>query len=296
MAKSNLLQQVREEIRRFNYSHRIEQAYLNWIKRYVHFHDLQHPAESIGKHIAEFLSHLANKRNVAASTQHQVFCAIVFLYEEVLGQSMPHPNQWTHEPQRLPIILTLREIDHIFQRLEGVPLMIAKLLYYAGLDISEATRIRVQDVDFSCDQLTVGNSNRGKGRIVMLPLIINEKLQKQIQKVKFLFQKDMKRGYGGSVLPKRLATKHPNFAKELDWQYLFPSFKITKDSQSGLNYRHHIPDTFIRMAIHQAAEQASIFKPINSRILCRSFVWHLLHNEYDIQTIQALFGYRDIHH
>lgn len=296
MAKSKLLQQVREKIRRKNYSYRTEQTYLRWIVRFIKFCGTIHPLNIKSNEVERFLNYLAVERNVAASTQNQALCAIVFLYKQVLENPLPQLEdiKWAKKPKRLPVVLTKNEVKRIFNHLEGVPLMVATLLYGSGLRISEAIRLRVKDVDFGYSQLLVRDGKGKKDRITVLPCIAIGKLQKQIKKVQLLHEKDSQRGYAKVLMPKALARKYPNASGELGWQYLFPSRKISKDPRSGLEHRHHVSDTFIQKAVRRAVQKSSITKKASCHTFRHSFATHLLENGYDIRTVQELLGHKNV--
>lgn len=296
MAKPKLIQRVREKIRKKNYSYRTEKAYVRWIVRFIKFCGTRHPLKIKPKEIERYLSHLAVNRKVAASTQNQALCAIIFLYKQVLEKTLPEFQhiQWAKKPKKLPVVLTKAEVKRIFIHLEGIPLMVSTLLYGSGLRISEAIRIRVKDVDFGYSQLLVRNGKGWKDRITILPSIAVSMLQKQIKKVQLLHDKDTQRGYGEVLLPKALARKYPNAATKLGWQYLFPSRKIAKDPRSDLQHRYHVSDTYIQRAVRRAVKKTSISKHASCHTFRHSFATHLLEEGYDIRTVQELLGHKNV--
>jgi integron integrase len=233
---------------------------------------------------------------VAASTQNQALCAIVFLYKQVLQQPLPllENIQRAKKPQKLPVVLSQEEVKQIFNHLKGIPRLIVTILYGSGLRISEAIRIRVKDIDFEYNQILVRNGKGRKDRLTVLPAVIIGRLQKQIKKVQLLHQKDTKMGFGKVLMPKALNKKYPNAAKKLGWQYLFPSRKIARDPRSGLQHRHHVSDTFIQRAVQQAVKKTAINKHATCHTLRHSFATHLLKDGYDIRTVQELLGHKDV--
>ncbi len=296
MAKSKLLDQVRSEIRRRNYSYKTEQSYLNWIIRYIRFHGTQHPNELSEEHVEAFLNDLANNKNVAASTQNQALSALVFLYREILNRNYLNLENLDRakKPARLPVVLSVPEITLVMDKLDGKPLLIASLLYGGGLRISECLRLRVQDVDFEYKQLWVRSGKGNKDRVTLLPVKCIDPLKKQIQKVKILHEKDIKQGFGEANLPKALARKYPLENKKLGWQYVFPSSKKIQDPRTGKTHRYHLSDSWVSRRIKEAALKSGIDKKVTPHTLRHSFATHLLQNGYDIRTVQELLGHKNL--
>lgn len=296
MSKSKLLEQVRIEIRRRNYSYKTELAYTNWIKRLVKFHKYKHP-EILGKsEIVEFLNYLASDKNVAASTQNQALCAIVFLYEHILGQPIGTLDNLKRakKPKRLPVVLSKNEVARVMQHLSGVKKLIVQLLYGSGFRISEVLRLRVHDVDFEFQQIIVRNSKGLRDRVTILPQRLQPLLETHIQKVKNLHAMDLKKGYGSVVLPKALRRKYPNAETEFGWQYIFPSKTRAKDPRSGKWQRYHISESTIQKAVKEAVTKAVIHKKVTCHTFRHSFATHLLQNGYDIRTVQELLGHKNL--
>lgn len=296
MAKSPLLNEMRTEIRRRNYSYRTEQAYTNWVVRFVKFHDLQHPGEMAEREVVEFLNFLAEDCNVAASTQNQALCAILFLYEYVLDQPLEEMMDFkrAQTPKKLPVVLTQGEVKKVLHFLEGTPKLIAELLYGSGLRISECLRLRVLDLDFEYNQIQVRSGKGKKDRITIMPQITKKKLKRQVDKVKVLHENDATNGYAETLLPKALSKKYPDAATKLKWQYLFPSPRISEDPRSGLEHRHHISDSTIQRKVKQAVNQSKINKHATCHTLRHSFATHLLEDGYDIRTVQELLGHKNV--
>jgi len=296
MAKSKLLDSVREEIRRRNYSYRTEQAYVNWIIRFVKFCGIKHPKNIEEDEITAFLNYLANERNVAASTQNQALCALVFMYDHVLKDPMPLLKnlERAKKPARLPVVLTEKEVQDILRRLHGLPLLVVMLLYGSGLRISEALRLRILDIDFEYNQIAVRDGKGSKDRYTLLPVSVKGKLQAQVEKVKHLHRKDKKRGYGATLLPKALSRKYPGMENTLPWRYLFPSRRISTDPRTGLQHRYHISDTFIQRSVKKAVRASGIAKKVSCHTFRHSFATHLLMDGYDIRTVQELLGHKQL--
>ena len=169
--KPRLLDCVREAVRSRHYSRRTEKAYVHWIKRYIFFHGKRHPAEMGAAEVTAFLTSLAVHDQVAASTQNQALSALLFLYREVLGVELPWLDDVVRakRPQHLPVVLTRDEVRAVLQRLDGVPRLMALLLYGAGLRLLECCRLRVKDVDFATNQIVIRDGKGHKDRVTMLP-------------------------------------------------------------------------------------------------------------------------------
>lgn len=294
--KPKLLQLLRTEIRRRNYSYRTEQAYTQWVRRFVKYCKLKHPKDIEPHEITSFLNHLAVNRNVASATQNQALCAIVFLYKHVLETPLEFLENLKRAkaPINVPVVLTKEETKQIISHLEGIPKIIVSLLYGAGLRISEALRLRILDLDFEYKQLTVRRSKGEKDRFTLIPEKIIPDLKNHIEKVRRLHNHDLENGNGAVLLPNALAKKYPRAQKDFKWQYLFPSNRFSTDPRSGFVHRYHISTTFISRKVKDATWKAGIRKKVSSHTFRHSFATHLLKGGYDIRTVQDLLGHKDI--
>lgn len=291
-----LLDQLRDALRVRHYSIRTEQAYLDWVVRFIRFHNKRHPRELGAPEIEAFLSHLALKRNVAASTQNQARSALLFLYRHVLHQeslALDNVVQAT-KPQRLPTVLTREEVQHLIDQLTGVHQLMAQLLYGSGLRLLECLRLRVKDIDFAKRQIIVREGKGDKDRVTLLPTKLIRPLEVQLASAKLLHEADLAKGYGEVYLPSALAEKYPNAPREWIWQYLFPAEKLSTDPRSGKIRRHHYLESTLQKAVHQAALRTAIPKRISCHTLRHSFATHLLEAGYDIRTVQELLGHEDV--
>jgi integron integrase len=291
-----LLDQVRELIRIRHYSIRTEQAYLQWIRRFILFHRKRHPKDMGAGELTAFLSDLAIQRNVSASTQNQALNAILFLYRDVLKIQLPwlEEVQRAKKPQHLPVVFTREEVRALLAQLDGTLWLMAMLTYGAGLRLLECLRLRVKDIDFQYQQLLIRDAKGQKDRITVLPKTLIEPLRTHLAKVKVLHESDLRAGFGSVYLPFALATKYPRADREWGWQYLFPSSRRSVDPRFGVERRHHAPEDALQRAIKRAIHKANIVKPGGVHTLRHSFATHLLESGYDIRTVQELLGHADV--
>ena len=291
-----LLDQVRNKIRFKHYSLRTEQAYVDWIRRFILFHGKRHPAEMGAPEVEAFLTHLAVVGRVAASTQNQARSALLFLYKEVIDQPLPWMDDITpaKRPQRLPTVLTTTEVKTLFDRLSGTHGLLARLLYGTGMRLMEGFRLRVKDLDFEQRQILIRNGKGFKDRVTMLPATLVEPLNTHLIQVKNLYDEDLRQGYGVVYLPDALERKYPNANREWGWQYVFPSRQLSVDPRSGITRRHHADEKGIQRAMQQATRDAGLTKHATPHTLRHSFATHLLMSGYDIRTVQELLGHKDV--
>jgi integron integrase len=291
-----LLDQVRDTLRRKHYSLRTEQAYVDWIKRFILFHDKRHPNEMGSAEIEAFLTHLAVDEDVAASTQNQAYSALLFLFREVLQKEFSFPPQALRakKPKRLPTVLTRDEVQQVFAHLSGLYLLMARLLYGSGLRLMECLRLRVKDIDFHYRTITVRDAKGEQDRITILPESLIEPLQDHLRIVKRTHEEDLAKGYGAVYLPYALERKYPHANKEWGWQYVFPAHRLSVDPRNGIVRRHHLDESGLQKAIRQAARLAGISKPVSPHTLRHCFATHLLEAHYDIRTVQELLGHKDV--
>ena len=193
-----LLDQVRHVIRKKHYSIRTEQAYTDWIKRFILFHGKRHPKDMGEKEISQYISYLAVKRNVAASTQNQALNAIVFLYKQVLKRELGDfgSMERAKRPKRLPTVLTKNEADLVLTVMSGTNALMTKLLYGCGLRLMECLRLRVKDIEFEGNQVTVRDGKGHKDRVTMLPIQLKPQLIEHLKRVRIIHEEDLKRGFG----------------------------------------------------------------------------------------------------
>jgi len=291
-----LLDQVRDKLRVKHYAIRTEQSYVDWIKRYIYFHDKTHPRELGAQDVEAFLTHLAVAGKVSASTQNQAKSALLFLYREVLEIELPWLDNVTQAkaPKKLPVVLTVAEVQAVLSRLGGSHLLIASLLYGGGMRLMEAVRLRVKDVDFARHEIIVREGKGFKDRVTMLPESIVPALKAHLVKVQALHDEDLAQGLGEVYLPFALEKKYPNAGREWGWQYVFPSKNLSVDPRSGKRRRHHLDEKGVQRAMKQAVRDAGLVKPATPHTLRHSFATHLLQSGYDIRTVQELLGHSDV--
>jgi integron integrase len=291
-----LLDRVRAEIRARHYSIRTECTYVDWIRRYILFHDKRHPQDMGAAEVNAFLSHLATNRGVAASTQNQAKSALLFLYAKVLKADLP----WLDEivtgrtARKLPVVLTPSEVRRLLMELNGVIGLVAQMLYGTGMRLMEGLRLRVKDVEFERRELIIRDGKGGKDRVTVLPENLMLALQAQIARAKALHDKDLLSGHGAVWLPDALSTKYPAAPKAWGWQWVFPAQVRSLDPRSGAERRHHLHEQSIQRAVAIAAKRANIDKPCSPHVLRHSFATHLLQAGYDIRTVQELLGHSDV--
>ena len=289
-----LLDQVRDVLRAQHYSIHTEKTYVEWIKRYILFHDKRHPRQMDVPEIEAFLTHLAADQNVAASTQNQALSALLFLYREVLEKELMGPIDQirARRPgQRVPNVLTRQEATILLNALSGVNRLVAQLLYGSGLRLIECLRLRIIDLDFGHRQITVRARKGPDDHVTMLPDSLVEPLQKHIRRVHAIHQQDLEKGYGAVYLPPALEEENPRAWR---WQYVFPSGNLSTDPRSGLTRRHHLGESGPQKAVRKAAQIMGLDKLASCRTLRDSFATHLLDDGYDVRTVQELLGHRDV--
>ena len=292
-----LMDQVREVLRYYHYAYRTEQAYSSWILQYVEFYGGKTHPKDIGKNEVErFLSHLAEKKNVAAATQKQALNALIFLYKKVLDIDLGDGIAPTRSKRRLnlPTVLTQKEVSKLLGNMKGKHALMAKLLYGGGLRLLECVRLRVKDVDFGQGRIFIRNSKGGKDRAVILPDSIQQELKEQVDYVIALHKGDIREGFGEVYIPEALSRKYSNAFKETGWQYVFPAKKLSKDPRSGKTMRHHVMESGLQKAVKHALNQAGIHKRASCQTFRHSFATHLLENGTNIRTVQKLMGHADV--
>ena len=292
-----LMEQVRQVLRYHHYAYRTEKSYCDWILRYIKFFKCKKHPQYMGKReIEEFLTHLAIKGNVSASTQRQAFNAIMFLYRDVLDIPMVDKIKPVRAKKHRspPVFLTIDEVKRVLNNMKGTHLLMANLLYGGGLRLMECVRLRIQDLDFEKSKIYVRGAKGGKDRVTLFPRMMHDKMRDHIKRVKQLHDQDLADGYGEVYMPYALERKYPRAAKEFGWQYVFPSKKLSKDPRSGKICRHRVLESGLQKAVKLAAQQAGIVKRVGCHTFRHSFATHLLENNVNIRAVQKLMGHTSV--
>ncbi len=294
-----LLEQLREAIRVRHYSIRTETAYVAWVRRFIIFHNKQHPSDLTSRHLSNFLNHLAIKQRVSASTQDQALSALLFLYREVLRHPVQlGPVQRAKKPHTLPSVLTPPEVAELLKNLRGEHWLMASLMYGSGLRVLECVRLRVKDLDFQHRCVQVKGGKGAKDRVVTLSDSLIPFLKRHLKSVRALYLRDLKAGQANVWLPQALSRKYPNAPRDWIWQFVFPSDRISidprNDDSETNRRRHHLHERTIQKAVRVAGQIAGIDKRVSCHTLRHSFATHLLMSGSDIRTIQEQLGHSDL--
>ncbi|WP_279142829.1 integron integrase [Photobacterium phosphoreum] len=294
---SLFLTYIKEYMYQKNYAKRTVESYLYWIKNYILFHDKKHPDKLDNDDVEQFLSYLANQRNVAAKTQATALNALVFLYLHIIKRPLSQKLRFSRAKyaRKLPIVLTQKEIAYLFQFIDPHYKLPIQLMYGSGLRISELLYLRIKDIDYDYQSIMIWLSKGNKNRRVTLAPELIPALKAQQQIVHNYFKQDiLNKQYCGVWLPHALNKKYPSAPKDFLWQFLFPSYKLSEDPATKEIRRHHIDETTIRRCLKNAAKESNIKKNISCHTLRHSFATHLLESGADIRTVQEQLGHSDL--
>ncbi|MDA1013664.1 MAG: integron integrase [Planctomycetota bacterium] len=295
-ARPEWFQLVQRRLRSQHYAYNTELAYLDLLDRFVVFHDGRDPRGLGTNEVRGFLEHLAVERNVAASLQNQAFSALLFamvkVYEIQLGDL--NGTARAKGDQRLPLVLTVGEVQRLLVEVAGIPLLVSQLLYGSGLRLKEALRLRIKDVDFEYRQLVIRDTKGREDRVTYLPEAVAGELRAQVDAAERMHAADLETGHGRVWLPFALAEKYPHADRELGWQYVFPSPRLAVDPRSRTVRRHHLGESSVQKAVKRALGAAGIRKPASCHTLQHSFATHLLEAGTNIRTVQELLGHKDV--
>jgi integron integrase len=291
-----LLDQMRERIRVKHYSLSTEKTYLYWVRFFIRWSGMRHPRDMGAADVEAFLSHLATGREVSAGTQNQSMHAILFLYKEVLGITLPWLDSITRAKpsKRLPVVLTVSETQRLLAATSGTAGLVVRLLYGTGMRLMEGLRLRVKDIDFDRHQITIRGGKGDKDRVTMLPGSLISELQAHLAERRRWHDKDLATGMADVELPHALERKYPNAGRQWGWQYIFAAAGYSTDPRTGVIRRHHIHEKTIQRHVKDAAQRAGINKPAHPHTLRHSFATHLLEAGHDIRTVQELLGHSDV--
>jgi integron integrase len=291
-----LFDRLREALRARHYSPRTEQTYCHWVKRFIFFHNVRHPAEMAEPEINAFLTHLAVRETVSASTQNQALSALLFLYRHVIGRDVGDLGEVirARKPTRLPVVMTREEVKAVLGNMTGDRWLMASLMYGAGLRLMECLRLRVQDIDSSRHEILVRDGKGAKDRITMLPESLRIPLQEHLRRVKASHERDVAEGWGRVQMPMALDRKYPNAPTDWRWQWVFPQDHRWINPTTKEQGRHHVDASLVQIAVRDAVMQAGLTKRATCHTFRHSFATHLLEGGYDIRTVQELLGHSDV--
>jgi integron integrase len=295
--KSPFLNSVVEYMYSRHYAKKSIETYIGWIAAYIHFHKKRHPASMGNSEVELFLNDLVVTKNVAARTQATALNSLAFLYKHIIQNELTLELNFikSSRQQKLPIVLTQSEISRLMQHLSKRNLLVVSLLYGSGLRLMEAVKLRVQDIDFEYKCLRIWNGKGNKHRIVTLAQELIPALRNQICQVDEYLQIDLaNKLYAGVWMPHLLSKKYPHANKSLQWQFIFPSHKLSVDPETGEIRRHHFDHSSIRKAVKSASVKSKINKLVTPHTFRHSFATHLLQSGADIRTVQAQLGHSDV--
>lgn len=279
-----------------DYSINTEKSYLGWINRFIAFHSSRLPESLCETDIASFLEHLALNRKVAGATQAQALNAIVFFFTRVLEKPLGDigPFQRPNRSRHIPVVLEAGEVARLLRQVSGMKSLMIQLMYGSGMRVSECVRLRILDIDFAYQQIVIRSGKGNKDRVVPMPDLLIVALQKQIERIRVMHERDCQAGYGAVFMPTALARKYSNAEYELRWQFLFPASRPGQDPRTGIIRRHHLHQSVLQRSISKAARDAGILKRVTSHTLRHSFATHLLESGADIRTVQEILGHSDV--
>jgi integron integrase len=295
VGRRGLLEVTREIIRTRHMALRTEQAYVQWIRRYIAFHGRRHPRDLGAPAVEAFLSHLAVERKVGSATQNQALQALLFLYRQVLSTDLPWLENVTRAPRptRLPVVLSRAEVKAVLAQLDGLPWLVAGVLYGSGLRLMEALRLRVKDLDLERGEVMVRYGKGAKDRASVLPAALTVPLRGHLSRLHAKFIEDRRRGIR-VAMPDAMGRKKPGAAQSWGWQFVFPAADPWTDTRTGLSTQYHLHEKVVQRAVQQAVRKAGITRPASCHTFRHCFATHLLEDGYDIRTLQELLGHADV--
>lgn len=295
MAKK-IQEQVRDVIRTHHYSYRTGEVYWNWMRRFILFHNKKHPKDMGAVEIQAFLSFLATKGKVSASSQNQALSALLFLYKKVLGIDLPWMDGIVRakRPVRVPVVMTRSEVTRVLKCMQGKYWLMASIMYGSGLRLVECLRLRVQDIDKEILQLTIRDGKGSKDRHTILPEGLIPHIEHQLEFVRGVMERDKEHGEKGVSLPGAIDRKFRHAANDWPWQYLFPSTKYAFIRHNMSMRRHHAHPSTLARAVRQAVIESGLSKRVTSHTFRHSFATHLIEGGYDIRTVQELLGHSNV--
>lgn len=295
-----LIERVREVMALKHYARRTRECYEQWIIRYLKFHrsadGTWHHPDTMGEaEVEAFLTDLAVRGKVSASTQNQALAALLFLHQDVLGKALGNIDACRAcRPVRVPVVLSGKEVTAVLDAMQGLPRLMAQLLYGSGLRLLECCSLRIKDVDLARRQLTVRAGKGNKDRYALLPGAVEAQLTQQMREREAMHEMDLRRGEGHVPLPEAFGRKDPSAATSIQWQFLFPAARRCVDPATGLRVRWHLHESVVSRAVTGAAKAAGLTKRVTCHTFRHSFATHLLESGYDIRTVQELLGHKNV--
>lgn len=289
------MDQLRRHMRDGGYAWKTEKTYIHWIRRFIFFHGKQHPGTLSAVHVEQYLSHLGNERQCSPATQRIALNSLIYLFVKFMGVQLDLLDYRKASPKhRLPVVLTHSEVIQILEHLQGKHRLMVELLYGTGLRLNELLGLRIKDLDFELNTITVRSGKGDKDRVTLLPISLKTQMASQVNQAKKIHRRDLEDGFGEVYLPYALARKYSSAAKEPGWQFLFPATRVSADPRSGVLRRHHLHESCLRKAVRKARVGSGITKPIRCHTFRHSFATQLLQQGYDLRTIQKLLGHSDV--
>jgi integron integrase len=296
MDKPKLLDRVRTAAAVLHFSPRTTEAYIHWIKRFIFHHNKRHPNEMGAPEIHEFLSYLAQERDVSASTQNQALNAIAFLYSRVLDRDFGEIGDFPRakRPKRLPVVFSNDEVRAILNQLDEIERLMISFLYGSGLRLLECVSLRVKDVDLGRRCIIVREAKGDHDRMTILPQACIPPVKRQLERIKLIYRRDLSAGFAGSTIADSLGRKYPSASREFAWQYLFPASRRMVNPLTRVEHRHHIDESVLQRAVKEAILRSGVQKNGSCHSFRHSFATRLLEQGYDIRTVQELLGHKDV--
>ena len=291
-----VMSEMERELRSRHYSPRTVTTYLSWVTRFIQFHQFKHPKYLGDQEVNSFLSHLAVRLRVSASTQNQALAALLFLYRNIFGQEVGALGDVirARQSERIPVVMSRSEVSRVLNSLQGRDRLVVEMIYGCGFRLMECLSLRVKDIDFLRNEITVHNGKGAKDRIVMLPVVLKPAIKAHLDNVKQVHESDLRAGWGEVELPGALNRKYPHAPREWSWQFVFPQSKRWVSISDGKEGRSHLDPSVIQRSVKAAVDKSGLVKRISCHTFRHSFATHLLEGGYDIRTVQELLGHKDL--